>query len=216
MPSPGFFITLLRVAVFPRVFFDERRPRLDAAARVVAGVAVLHSVLAVGLSWLAAVRLATVSGTTDLDGAVDLVGTATVGDGVAVGLLVIANWVIVGLLLHVVAWLFGSDGSVSETLFVVGWSLPVSLLSPLLAGIVIGLSRPESQPWDGPGDQLALLTGNAVAVSIFAAFIVLCWQGYIWIAGLQATHDVSRDTASEASVVTIVLVGLIISLVLTS
>lgn len=216
MPSGRVFVTLLRLLVFPELFFDGRTPRLGVVGRVVAAVAILQGALTVGLAGLVALRLAMVSDTTDLAGAFDLVGTPTLGDAVAVALLVVLNWLVVGLSLHVVAWLFDSDGSVRETLYVVGWSSPVALLSPLFAGVVIALSRPESRPWDGAGDQLGVLVGNAVGVGILAGIVVLCWQGYIWIAGLDATHGIGRETASKASVVTVVLVGLLGLLVVAS
>lgn len=201
-------VTLLRVLVFPDLFFAERTPRRGVAGRVVAAVAILQAVLTVALTGLFAVRVAMLSDTTDLAGAFNLVHPATFGDAVSIGVLVIVNWLLVGLLLHALTWYLDSGGTVGETLYVVGWSSPVTLLSPLLAGFVIALSHPGTQPWKGAGDQLAVLVGTAMGVALFVGLLGLCWQGYIWIAGLQATHDISRETASKASVGTVVLVGL--------
>lgn len=89
MPSSRVFVTLLRLLVFPKLFFDGRTPRLGVVGQLVAAVAILQGALTVGLTGLVALRLAMVSDTTDLAGAFDLVGTVTLGDAVVVGLLVL-------------------------------------------------------------------------------------------------------------------------------
>jgi hypothetical protein len=209
MSDSGIHLTLVRSLLFPDSFFEARAPRNGVAGRVVAAVALFQALFVAVLPALIAVRMSLLGSATSWGNLLATAWGGLVDDGVFVGLLVVCNWLMIGAVLHVAARASGGEGEIGDTLYVVGWSTPAALLSPLLVTAVIALSSPEATFWEGPGDQLEVLAGNVLLAAIFAAALVLCWQGYVWRAGLCEAHDLDRQTAAKASVLTVVLGGLL-------
>jgi hypothetical protein len=206
--------TLVRSLLFPHAFFAARTPRTGVAGRAVAAVALLLGLSVAALPELIVARMSLLgSGPTARD-LLDTAWGSVADDVVLVGLLVVCNWLVIGVVLHAAARVFGGEGEVGDTLYVVGWSTPAALLSPLLVTAAVALSSPETTFWTGPGDQLDVLAGNVLLAAVFATALVLPWQGYVWRAGLEATHDLDRGTAARVSFLTVLLGGLLALVVL--
>jgi hypothetical protein len=199
--------TLRDLLVTPGAFFEQRSPRVGVAGRVVLLVAVAHAVVLLGGFLLLAVELAVLSETVRLGEAVDAVVARALGASLRLSALVVVNWLVVGLVLHVLAKLRHAGGTVGDTLYVVGWSAPVALLQPLaiVAGLLVGLAGAGS-----PEVFLRQATGIRTAISglgLVATLVVLVWQAYIWVPGLLETHEMDHGAILPAAVTVLLGAG---------
>lgn len=141
-------------------------------------------------------------------------GPGTHGLGLVVAALIVVDWLLVSCVLHVAAILLGGDGSYRDTLGVVAWSTPATLVALLVVGAVYLLAL-----WGNPlvmsFDAKLLAIAPAVSLAgVIGGLLTLLWQGRIWPAGLQPVHDVSPGTAGRATGVTVLVCALALLLAL--
>ncbi|MFT4922307.1 MAG: hypothetical protein ACI8XM_001520 [Haloarculaceae archaeon] len=186
--------------IAPREFFRERTPNLGATTLLVAVVALLHTLLIVGLL-LVVVQLSAVVEPTagELLGAV---AGRSFAQAIGAGVLVFFNWVVVSGILHVVIKLLDGDGTFADTLHVVGWSTPVSLLLIVILGFTVFLSVQGMNSYESVTRQIAEIQSTAGGAAILGSIVVLGWQAQIWRAGLRAVHDPPREAPMKAAFLT--------------
>jgi hypothetical protein len=196
----------LRALLFdPDRFFENRTPRTGVAGLVVTVVAVLHAVLLVAIVGLSVVQLSLLQSEVGLGELLGESAGAVVGEAVVLLVSVFLNWLLVSALLHVVVKLLDGRGRFGATLYVVGWSSPVALLTMLVGGASILLAFQGLDPGGTIEPQLQRVSGVVGGAGALGSLLVLLWQGYIWPAGLERTHEMARDKAVQATGVTVFL-----------
>lgn len=110
-------------------------------------------------------------------------------------------WIVMGLFVHGAARLAGGEGSLAESLAIVGWALPAELLQA--AGAVVffaWLTAGERITADSEaqlGAEIDALVASVPEVNPLA-FVVAAWQIGIVAYGLRETHDLSLRAAAVA------------------
>lgn len=203
--------TLRQTLLSPWSFFADRSPRSGVGFGVVALVAVAHVlVVFVGLL-LVGVRVATLDDGVGVGQAVSAVAGEVLGASLVLGVLVFVNWLLVSAVLHVPAKVAHGRGTFGDTLFVVARSSPVALLVPVATVAATLLAVGEAGSAEAAARQPGSLRGTVDGASALAVVAVLLWQGVIWVAGLERTHDMDGGQATAAVAVT-VLLGLVVAL----
>lgn len=112
-------------------------------------------------------------------------------------------WVAFALVLHAGARLAGGAGSVADSFAIAGWAIGPELLR-LVAGVAAIWYALATTPIEGTaaraiGDEItaAMATMQAPLLAVSAVVIALQWA--IVTGGLEAVHDLDRETAATVS-----------------
>ena len=200
--------------VFPHRFYRERQPEPGDAGPIVLGVG-LVSVLAFYVVLLAGAVVALVQHySLDTLGLLADLGPGVYAMGLLVPLATLANWLLAGFVLHVAIRLGGGEGGYVDTLAIVGWSTPATLLGALVTGVGFLLAlwgNPVAMSYDAK--LVAVAPGIGLAATV-GGLLSLLWQGYCWPPGLRRVHDVDGGASGKATALTVVLgaIGLLLTL----
>jgi hypothetical protein len=198
--------------LFPRTFFGDRGGAPPGAWRIVIAVAGVHLVGYYGFLTVAAVIVALQQPAfTALENLRDL-GGWTLFQGVLTGLLVLLNWLLVSAVLHGAVRLRHGQGDFDDTVAVVGWSAPATLLALLVGGLgfLIAVARnPLVMSFDATLQAVTPVVSLAGAIG---GLLTLLWLGHIWPTALHHTHEIDREHAAQATVLTLALCALVLFL----
>lgn len=212
MPIPPRLTDWGDAVFFTERFYADRTPSLESGIRVVAEVASLHGLgfllVLVGGAVISSWRNATLGGIENLADLSWWVYAVSVG----VGLLVIANWLVLSALLHVIIKLRHGDGTFEDTLLVVAWSSPITLIASLFWGAGFLLWIASSQLIMSYDASVIAAAQGARIPGVIGGIISLLWQGHLWPTGLEKRHDVEHEPAVRASAA-IVLLGVVALLI---
>jgi hypothetical protein len=203
-----------RALFFPETHFRDRRPSFPDAGRLVLAVAGLH---AAGYYLLLLAGAAIVAGQQATFGAGELLADLGIGAyaaGVVVALLVLVDWVVVSAVLHAVVRFRGGEGTYTDTLSVVGWSAPATLLGLLVGGAGFLLALHGNTLTMSYDAKLVTVSPTVALAGGVGALLTLLWQGKVWPPGLARSHDIDRTTAARTAAATVVLCGLALLLTL--
>ncbi|SEW07638.1 YIP1 family protein [Halobacterium jilantaiense] len=177
----------------PVAYFESRGFDLWPAA-VAVGVATLSLTLALaGFGVLLSDKLAA-AGHGDASGAV---WSVLVSYLVVVVVAMVVGWLLAAGILHLLARaVVGHDGRFGETLTVVGWGTAPTLLTSLVAFVILALaldgttlSSPEAF-----ARQFRANVQSGSALSHALSFLVACWQTFLYGRGLAVAFDDDSGT----------------------
>lgn len=202
--------SIVSALVFPGAFFADRSRSPVGAGWVVLGVAGLHVLGYYGLLAAAAVIVAIKQPAfTVLENLADL-GGWTLAQGVLGGFVIVLNWLVVSAILHAAVRLRHGRGDFGDTVTVVGWSAPTTLVALLVSGFgfLVAVSRnPLVMSFD------ATLAAVAPVVSLVGAvggLLTLLWLGHIWPTALHHTHEIDRGHAAQATALALGVCALVV------
>ena len=193
---------------------EERRPAPGDAGPLVLGVALVWFVAFYVLLAAGAVLVSLQHASLDALGLLAGLDAGVYAAGLAVPLVVLLNWLVAGLVLHVAISLGGGDAGYVDTLAVVGWSTPATLLAALVTGLGFLLSLWGNPVPMGYGAKLVSVGPGIAVAAVVAGLLSLVWQGYCWPPGLRRVHDVDGGAAGKATAATVLIgaLGLLFSL----
>lgn len=199
---------------FPDAHFRERSPTLDSANRIVVAVAGIHLVGYYLLLLAGAVVVSLQQDTFGLSELLADLGVWAYAQGPLVALLVLLDWLVVSAILHVAVKLRHGGGTYGDTLSVVGWSSPATLLVLLVGGVGLLLALAGNRMTMSFDAKLAAVAPAVALASTAGGLLALLWQGYVWPAALERAHDVERSAAAEATAATVVVSAVAVLFVL--
>lgn len=109
-------------------------------------------------------------------------------------------WLLNGLLLQTAATLLDGSGNFRDALVVSAWGLPPTVIV-WLTSLVVTIYRVVALPPSEVGDPIL---SPLVIVGTVAA---LLGTWYIWMVGLQETHELERRSAAIAAGAVVILLG---------
>lgn len=194
-----------RAVLFTEQFFEQPASTDDSGIRIVTEVAGVHMlgyllVLAAG----AVVATLTHSGFGVVENLADLSWWVYALSG-GIGVLVLANWFVLSAMLHVFVKLRHGEGTYADTLYVVAWSLPVTLLGFMFWAGGYLLTIAGSTPVMSYDAFVITAASSAKFPAIAGGVITLFWQGHLWPTGLESVHDVGHTSAVRVSALTVLL-----------
>lgn len=117
----------------------------------------------------------------------------------------ILAWIGNGVLLQASATLLGGRGRFRDAFVVSAWGLPPTVIA-WVASLVNTIYRVVASPPSATGEPT---TSPLVMVGSVAA-LVGTW--YVWMVGLEGTHDLDRRSAAVAAGIVAVLLGGLVAL----
>jgi len=178
----------------PRQYFRARGFGFGPAVRAVGAAALSLVVALLAFGALLSNRLA--------DGgqpeAASAVWTVLVGEVVGAVVAMLAGWVLVAGVIHLLARaLVGHRGSFRETIVVAGWASAPTVLTTLVAFAFLAVALDGaslSSPQAFAESFQANLEGTD-GVRALLSFVVACWQTYFYGNALEVEFDDSSGTA---------------------
>ena len=203
---------LVSALVFPGTFFADPPASPPGAGRIVIAVAGVHLVGYYGFLAFAALIVAIQQPAfTALENLADL-GGWTLFQGILMGFVVVLNWLIVSAILHGAIRLRHGQGDFVDTVAIVGWSAPATLLALLVSGLgfLIAVARnPIVMSFDA---TLKAVTPSVSLVGAIGGLLTLLWLGHIWPTALHHTHEIDRGHAAQATALTLGICALVLIL----
>mgnify|MGYP000155525846 CR=1 FL=1 len=200
--------------VFPHRFYRERRPDPGDAGPIVLGVGLVSAVAVYAVFLLGAVVVSLQHASADTVGLLADLDPGIYALGLLAPVAVVANWLLVGFLLHVAVTLGGGDGEYADTLAVVGWATPATLLAMgvTAVGFLLALwGNPLQMSYEAK--LVAVAPGVGLAATV-GGLLSLLWQGYCWPPGLRRVHAVDGGAPGRATALTLAIgaIGLLLTL----
>lgn len=109
-------------------------------------------------------------------------------------------WLLNGLLLQAAATLLDGSGNFRDALVVSAWGLPPTVIV-WLTSLVVTIYRVVALP---PSEVGGSILSPLVIIGTVAA---LLGTWYIWMVGLQGTHELERRSAAIAAGAVVILLG---------
>ena len=200
--------------VFPHRFYRERQPDARDAGPIVLGVGLVSAVAVYVVLLLGAVVVSLQHASADALGLLADLDPGIYALGLVAPVAVVANWLFVGFLLHVAVTVGGGDGDYADTLAVVGWTTPATLLAIVVTAVgflLVLWGNPLQMSYDAKLVTVAPGVGLAATVG---GLLSLLWQGYCWPPGLRRVHTVDGGPSGRATALTLAIgaIGLLLTL----
>jgi hypothetical protein len=197
---------VLEILSQPRSFFDEQveNPSLlipTVIVLLVALVAAVGTVPRVELSSQFITNAAQSQGQQMNQSTADAIGTFSSVFGIVFGFLgVLLAWVVYSVVFYAIArFVFGGDGSLGDTFAFTGWGYIPLLISQVLTAIAAyyvyaGATLPDNNQAAQAAFQ-ELQNDPALFITGIVGIVLLAWSGWIWTAGMEKLHGLSRRNA---------------------
>ncbi|MFH5801525.1 Yip1 family protein [Haladaptatus sp. CMAA 1911] len=197
---------VLEILSKPRSFFDEQveNPGLLIPTLIVllaALIAAAGTALQVNVSGQVVTNAVQSQGQQMNQSTADAIGTFTSIFGVIFGFLgVLFAWVVYSVVFYAIArFVFGGDGSLGNTFAFTGWGYIPLLVSQVISAIAAyyvyaGVTLPDNNQAANAALQ-ELQNDPALFVTSLIGIVLLAWSGWIWTAGMEKLHGLSRRNA---------------------
>lgn len=197
---------VLEILSKPRSFFDEQ---VENPGLLIPTVIVLLAALIAAAGTAPQVELtgqfitsaAQSQGQQMNQSTADAIGTFSSVFGIVFGFLgVLVTWMIFSVVFYAIArFVFGGNGSLGDTFAFTGWGYIPLLVSQVISTIAAyyvyaGATLPDNNQAAQAAFQ-ELQNDPALFIASIVGIVLLAWSGWIWTAGMEKLHDLSRRNA---------------------